>query len=250
MFWMAVVTFVFQVARWWCEMNFHIFVWCNSRIVCFVVTEIFSYKWNRIGQFFEDLLLLLGRVLLMDGFCRLFNRTVKRVFESYPRYCLCWGLSKHMTAQCVLRGYFTSQQLGSEKLHHFHTMLFVAWLHFCLCTTILCWEQGRSKKIKLWVLKRSDEDEEHFTKEKCWDLEEENQNSSLRDEFRTIRELTRQFIPKTGAFKSKNGKLITETNKILDRWKDYTEELFRANESLRNSFTYHNRKNLWFWRAK
>jgi hypothetical protein len=37
--------------------------------------------------------------------------------------------------------------------------------------------------------------------------------------FRIIRELTRQFIPKTGALKGKNGELITEKEKILERWR-------------------------------
>jgi hypothetical protein len=48
--------------------------------------------------------------------------------------------------------------------------------------------------------------------------------------FQDNRELTRQFISKTGAFKGKNGELITEEDKILERWKDYTAELYKTNE--------------------
>jgi hypothetical protein len=54
----------------------------------------------------------------------------------------------------------------------------------------------------------------------------------------TIRELTRQFIPKTGALK-KNAELITEKEKFLERWK-YTTELYNTNEQPEelNGFTY------------
>jgi hypothetical protein len=48
--------------------------------------------------------------------------------------------------------------------------------------------------------------------------------------FRKIRELTRQFIPKARALKGKNGVLITEKETILERWKEYTAELYKTNE--------------------
>jgi hypothetical protein len=48
--------------------------------------------------------------------------------------------------------------------------------------------------------------------------------------FGTIRELTRQFISKTGALKGKNGELIIEKGKIFERWKEYTAELYKTNE--------------------
>jgi hypothetical protein len=58
-------------------------------------------------------------------------------------------------------------------------------------------------------------DKERSIKEKCHDLEEKAQKKRPRDMFRTNRELTRQFIPKTGALKGKNGELITEKETIL-----------------------------------
>jgi hypothetical protein len=48
--------------------------------------------------------------------------------------------------------------------------------------------------------------------------------------FRTIRELTRQFISKIGGLKGKNGELIKEKEKVLERWKEYTTELYKTNE--------------------
>jgi uncharacterized coiled-coil DUF342 family protein len=58
----------------------------------------------------------------------------------------------------------------------------------------------------------------------------ESQKKRPRDMFRTIRELTREFIPKTGTLKGKNGEIITEKDKILERWKEYTAELYKTNE--------------------
>jgi hypothetical protein len=73
-------------------------------------------------------------------------------------------------------------------------------------------------------------DKDMLIKEKCRDLEEKAQKIRPRDMFRTITELTRQFIPKTGAVKGKNGELIMEKEKILERWTDYTPELYKTNE--------------------
>ena len=47
--------------------------------------------------------------------------------------------------------------------------------------------------------------------------------------FRKIWELTREFIPKTGALKGKNGE-VTEKDQTLERWKEYTAELYKINE--------------------
>jgi predicted nuclease with TOPRIM domain len=68
--------------------------------------------------------------------------------------------------------------------------------------------------------------------------------------FRTITKLTRQFIPKTGALKGKNGELTTEKDKILERWKEYTAELYKTNEQLEelNGSTYE--KELWILKSE
>jgi len=49
--------------------------------------------------------------------------------------------------------------------------------------------------------------------EKCHDKEDKNKRKRPRDMFRTIIELTIQFIPKTGTLKGKAGELINEKDK-------------------------------------
>ena len=61
-------------------------------------------------------------------------------------------------------------------------------------------------------------------------MEEKARKKRPRDMFRTIRELTRQFIHKTVTLKGKNGELITEKEKHLARWKEYTIELYKTYE--------------------
>jgi hypothetical protein len=58
--------------------------------------------------------------------------------------------------------------------------------------------------------------------------------------FRTITELTIQFIPKTGKLKGKAGELINEKDKNLERWKQYTAQLYKINEQPEDfiDFTY------------
>jgi hypothetical protein len=74
-------------------------------------------------------------------------------------------------------------------------------------------EVGNREKVRRLnseFQRRARKDKVRFMKEKCRDLEEKAGEKMPRDMFRTIRELTRQFIPKTGALKGKNGESITE----------------------------------------
>lgn len=69
-------------------------------------------------------------------------------------------------------------------------------------------------------------------------MEEKNKSKRPRDMFRTIRELTIQFIPKTGKLIAEE--LINEKDKNLERWKQYTAELYKINEQPEEftDFTY------------
>jgi len=58
-------------------------------------------------------------------------------------------------------------------------------------------------------------------------LGDKNKRKRPTDMFRTITELTIQFIPKTGKLKGKAGELINEKDKNLERWKQYTAEPYK-----------------------
>jgi hypothetical protein len=45
-----------------------------------------------------------------------------------------------------------------------------------------------------------------------------------------LSELTREFIPKTAVLKGNDAELITEKDKIFERCKEYTAELYKTNE--------------------
>ena len=48
-----------------------------------------------------------------------------------------------------------------------------------------------------------------------------------RDLFKTIRDTKGTFHAKMGTVKDRNGKDLTEAGDIIQRWQEYTEELYR-----------------------
>ena len=52
-----------------------------------------------------------------------------------------------------------------------------------------------------------------------------------RDLFKKIRDPKRIFHAKMGTIKDRNGMKLTETENIVKRWQEYTEELYKKRSS-------------------
>ena len=62
-----------------------------------------------------------------------------------------------------------------------------------------------------------------FLNEQCKVIEENNRMGKTRDHLKIIRGTKGTFHAKMGTRKDRNGKDLTETEKIKKRWQEYTE---------------------------
>ena len=62
-----------------------------------------------------------------------------------------------------------------------------------------------------------------FLNEQCKVIEENNRMGKTRDNLKIIRGTKGTFHAKMGTRKDRNGKDLTETEKIKKRWQEYTE---------------------------
>ena len=70
-----------------------------------------------------------------------------------------------------------------------------------------------------------------FFNEQCIKLEESNRRGKTRDLFRKIGAIKGTFCPKMGTIKDINGGDLVVTEKIKNKWKEYTEELYKKDPS-------------------
>jgi len=61
----------------------------------------------------------------------------------------------------------------------------------------------------------------------CTQLEDDNRRGNMSNVFRIARKLTSSFKPRFQGISAKDGKLLTETEDILGRWKEYCEDIRR-----------------------
>jgi len=82
-------------------------------------------------------------------------------------------------------------------------------------------------KINGEIQKRIRKDKENYLKEKCKVLEEHNKKGRTRDLHQQITEITGKPKINTGTIQSRAGTDYIEKDKIIKRWKGYTEELYK-----------------------
>jgi len=83
------------------------------------------------------------------------------------------------------------------------------------------------RKLNGEIQKRIRKDKKNYLKEKCKVLEEHNKRGRTRDLYQQIREI--MGTPKINAdcIQSRAGIDYTEKDKIIRRWKEYTEVLYK-----------------------
>ena len=71
-------------------------------------------------------------------------------------------------------------------------------------------------------------DRNNWLEDQCTHLEDLYERNNSRDFFKVVNKLTKKSAPKTGNVKNKAGRLLTETEDIKSRWKEFTEDLYHA----------------------
>ena len=70
-------------------------------------------------------------------------------------------------------------------------------------------------------------DKERQIIQECEKVEEYNKRGMTRDLFKKIKQLRGQFIPRNGTLTDQNGKHLTNGDEIKNKWKQYTEKLYK-----------------------
>jgi len=84
---------------------------------------------------------------------------------------------------------------------------------------------AKVRKLNGKIQKRIRKDKENYLKEKCKVVEEHNKKGRKGDLHQKI--ITGKQKINTGMIQSRAGRDYTEKDKIIIRWKEYTEELYK-----------------------
>jgi hypothetical protein len=93
-----------------------------------------------------------------------------------------------------------------------------------------------AKKLNGEIQKGIRKDKEKYLQEKCRVLEEHNKKGRTRELYQQIRKITGKQKTNTGAIVSKTGVEHIEKDKIIRRWKEYAEELYKRDPNVSVSF--------------
>ncbi|XP_054287945.1 uncharacterized protein LOC129003672 [Macrosteles quadrilineatus] len=77
--------------------------------------------------------------------------------------------------------------------------------------------------------------------------EEENTANNAKDFYRKVRFFKKGFTPCTYGIKNKEGQLLTESVKVLERWREYFEELLNVDEITPTEEENQNNEDIYFY---
>ena len=70
-------------------------------------------------------------------------------------------------------------------------------------------------------------DTKAFLSDQCKDIEENNRMGKNRNLFKKTRDTKGTFNAEMGKIKDRNGRDLIEAENIMERWQEYTEELYK-----------------------
>ena len=88
-------------------------------------------------------------------------------------------------------------------------------------------EKERYTHLNAEFQKIARRDKKAFLSDQCKVIEESNRMGKTRDLFKKIRDTKGTFHVKMGSVKDRNGMNLTEAGDIKQRWKEYTEEIYK-----------------------
>ena len=78
-------------------------------------------------------------------------------------------------------------------------------------------------------------DKKSFLIAKCTKIEDHMKENKSREMYEEINNLTKNFQPRRGVIKDKYGKTLTESKKILSRWKEYCADMYSGDSQINTS---------------
>ena len=70
-------------------------------------------------------------------------------------------------------------------------------------------------------------DKKDFLSNQCKEIEENNRMGKNRNLFKKTRDTKETFNAEMGKIKDRNGRDLIEAENIMERWQEYTEELYK-----------------------
>ena len=99
-----------------------------------------------------------------------------------------------------------------------------------------CGTQNETYKILAKEVKQlCRNDKKSFLMAKCTKTEDHIKEKKSREMYEEINNLTKSFQPRLGVIKDKCGKTLTESEKILGRWKEYCADLYSGDSQINTS---------------
>ena len=88
-------------------------------------------------------------------------------------------------------------------------------------------EKERYTHLNAEFQKIARRDKKAFLSDQCKEIEENNRMGKTRNLYKKIRDTKGTFHAKIGSIKDRNGRGLTESEDIKNRWQEYTEELYK-----------------------
>ena len=88
-------------------------------------------------------------------------------------------------------------------------------------------ERERSNRLTKEIRRMTRNDKNTQINQICEEIQENAHANQPRDLFRHVKHLTGKTVPKLEVVKDANGQILTESDDIKRRWKEYCEQLFK-----------------------
>lgn len=88
------------------------------------------------------------------------------------------------------------------------------------------------RELSKEIRRRMRNDKDRYLNTKCKEIEENMKNCKTKDLFKTLRSITKKSSAQCPVIKDHDGKILTESQEIKDRWKTYCEELYKKDDKV------------------
>ena len=94
-------------------------------------------------------------------------------------------------------------------------------------------DKDKVRKLNSAFQKQARMDKEKHLNELCKEMEDEGRKGRTKTMFSKVREITRKKTPKMGSLKASDGHIIADEEGMKERWKEYTEELYKEDKRVK-----------------
>ena len=92
--------------------------------------------------------------------------------------------------------------------------------------------QEEIKAMNANFQRQARKDKESAINNMCKELEDEDKIGRTRNVYQKLKEITGHFTARIGSLKKKERKVLTKEEEMKQRWREYTENLYRRDSKL------------------